>query len=153
MLRKSLPLLLLLGLPLALAPVAARADGEGQLNLRIEKLRNDKGRVLCLLFSAQSQDGFPLDPKKALASAEAKVQGKVAVCEFKGIAPGNYAICGFHDENGNEELDLGVFGIPKEGIVSSRNAPARFGPPKFKDAVFEFAGSATELRAKIHYYL
>ena len=142
---------LLLPLLCSLLPLSARADGEGNLSLRIEKLRNDKGHVLCLLFT--TQDGFPLDPKKALQSAEAKVEGKVAVCNFKGLQPGKYAICGFHDENGNEELDLGIFGIPKEGIVSSRNAPARVGPPKFKDAVFDFAGAATELVAKIHYYL
>lgn len=148
MLRTLLSLLFLLGL---LTSGSARAEGEGQLSLRIEKLRNDKGRVLCLLFS--SQEGFPLDPKKALASAEAKIQDRVAVCEFKGVAAGHYAICGFHDENGNEELDLGIFGIPKEGIVSSRNAPARVGPPKFKDAVFDYAGALSELKAKIHYYL
>jgi uncharacterized protein (DUF2141 family) len=132
-------------------PFTAHADGGGQLSLRVEKLRNDKGRVLCLLFA--SQDGFPLDAKKALASTAAKVQGGVAVCEFKGLAAGQYAICGFHDENDNEELDLGRFGIPKEGIVSSRSAPARFGPPKYKDAVFDFAGEKSEQRARIHYYL
>ena len=133
------------------APLAARADDDGQLSLRIEKLRSDKGHVLCLLFA--KDEGFPLDPKKALQTAEAVVQNRVAVCSFKGVSAGRYAICGFHDENGNEELDLGIFGIPKEGIVSSRNAPARVGPPKFKDAVFDYAGSASELVAKIHYYL
>lgn len=149
MMRTLLSVSFLLGLLLVASP--SRADGEGQLSLRIEKLRNDKGRVLCLLFP--TQEGFPLDPKKALASAEAKIKDRVAVCEFKGIAAGSYAICGFHDENTNEELDLGAFGIPKEGIVSSRNAPARFGPPKFKDAVFDYAGALSQLTAKIHYYL
>jgi len=138
-------------LVLALLPLSARSDGETRLSLRAEGARNAKGKVLCLLFA--TQDGFPLDPKLARASAEATIRDGVAICEFRDVAPGRYAICGFHDENGNEEIDLGVFGIPKEGLVASRNAPMRFGPPKFKDAVFDYAGGVVEVRAKLRYYL
>jgi uncharacterized protein (DUF2141 family) len=36
----------------------------------------------------------------------------------------------FRDENGNQRLDLGPFGLPKEPFAFSNNAVARFGPPK-----------------------
>lgn len=148
-LRFLLPALLF-GL-VALRPPSVQAEEESRLSLRVEGTRNGKGRVLCLLFA--KPDGFPMDSKRALASTDAAIKDGVAVCEFRNVPPGQYAICGFHDENGNEELDIGALGIPKEGLVASRNAPMSFGPPKFKDAVFTFAGGVSEIRAKMKYYL
>ncbi len=49
---------------------------------------------------------------------------------------GEYAIKVFHDENGNDELDTRMFGIPKERYGFSNNAKGSFGPPEYKDAVF-----------------
>ena len=36
----------------------------------------------------------------------------------------------FRDVNGNQQLDLGPFGIPKEPYAFSNNAKAQLGPPK-----------------------
>ena len=55
---------------------------------------------------------------------------------FENVPYGTFAISSFHDKNDNGVLDTNFLGIPKEGIGSSNNAPARLGPPKWEDAKF-----------------
>ena len=57
------------------------------------------------------------------------------------LPPGEYALSIFYDANDNGELDTNFIGIPKEPIALSNNARPKFGPPKYKDAVFTL-GSA-----------
>ena len=70
-------------------------------------------------------------------------KGEVGVIEdgsasviFENIRNGEYAISLYHDKNDNDRLDSGIFGIPKEPYACSNGAKGRFGPPKWKDAVF-----------------
>ena len=52
------------------------------------------------------------------------------------LPPGDYALSVFQDLNGNRTLDTNFMGIPTEASGSSNDAPARFGAPKFRDALF-----------------
>jgi uncharacterized protein (DUF2141 family) len=52
------------------------------------------------------------------------------------LPPGEYALSIFYDSNDNGELDTNFIGIPKEPVALSNNARPKFGPPKYKDAVF-----------------
>jgi uncharacterized protein (DUF2141 family) len=56
---------------------------------------------------------------------------------LSGLAPGRYAVAVFHDADGNGELTLWPFGLPKEAYGFSRNARGRFGPPAFEAAAFD----------------
>ena len=64
--------------------------------------------------------------------------GKVSFV-LEGLASGRYSVSVFYDENGNAELDTGLFGIPKERVGFSNNARGLFGPPSFDDASFELS--------------
>jgi uncharacterized protein (DUF2141 family) len=112
-------------------------------------LRNDKGRVLCALYS--SSLGFPKNSDKAAARAKSDVSDRHAVCEFPGVSSGAYAISVFHDENSNGKLDTNFVGIPREGVGASNNAKGHFGPPKFDAAAFHFAGGRLGLKITIAY--
>jgi uncharacterized protein (DUF2141 family) len=60
------------------------------------------------------------------------------------LKPGKYAFKYFHDENNNnKKMDTNVIGIPKEGYGFSNNAKGRFGPPDFKDTIFEIKNDTT----------
>jgi uncharacterized protein (DUF2141 family) len=52
-------------------------------------------------------------------------------------APGRYAVRLFHDVDGDGEMNANLMGIPTEPFGTSNDAPPRFGPPAFEDAVFE----------------
>jgi len=127
----------------------AQKPPENLIHAEIDGLRNDKGQVLCAIYS--SADGFPKKGDKAVAHATSSISAGHAVCEFPGLNPGTYAISVFHDENSNGKLDTNFIGIPREGVGASNNAKGHFGPPKFDAAVFHFAGSRLELKIIVIY--
>jgi uncharacterized protein (DUF2141 family) len=49
---------------------------------------------------------------------------------------GEYAVKVFHDENGNDQLDTRMFGIPAERYGFSNNVRGTLGPPDYSDARF-----------------
>jgi uncharacterized protein (DUF2141 family) len=74
--------------------------------------------------------------KKPVYRALAKVDREEISMELDNIAPGEYAVSIFHDENDNGKLDAGTYGIPVEKTGSSNNAKGTYGPPTFEDCKF-----------------
>ena len=110
-----------------------------RMRVEITGLRSDKGKVLCALFT--SANDFPKNIDKAVAHAKAEIARGQAVCEFRDIAVGTYAVSIFHDENSNGKLDTNFMGIPREGVGASNNAVGHFGPPRFSAAAVQFSGA------------
>lgn len=131
------------GLPQVHAPPA------NVIHVEIAGLRNDKGQVVCALYS--SADGFPKKSEKAIAHLNSAISDKQAICEFSGIAPGTYAVSVYHDENSNGKLDTNFMGIPREGVGASNGARGHLGPPKFDAAAFHFSGGRLDLKIKVNY--
>jgi uncharacterized protein (DUF2141 family) len=122
---------------------------ENAIQAQIDGLRNDRGQVLCALFSSAAD--FPKRYENAVAHAKSTVVNQQANCEFESIPPGTYAVSVFHDENSNGKLDTKFMGIPREGVGASNNAKGRFGPPKFSAAAFQYSGGRVTLKITIHY--
>jgi len=122
---------------------------ESLIQVEVSGLRNEKGKVLCALYS--SPDGFPKKDEKASAHVTADISERHATCRFSGVTPGTYAVSVFHDENSNGKLDTNVMGIPREGVGASNNAKGHFGPPKFDAAAFHFSGGRLDLKITVTY--
>jgi uncharacterized protein (DUF2141 family) len=79
-----------------------------------------------------------LDDKEALVFQDQgkplKTGTRFVVSDLK---PGKYAVRYFHDENMNKELDKNFLGKPVEGYGFSNNVIEPFGPPPFKDWLFD----------------
>ncbi len=125
---------------------AAPAAGEGEIRFEFVDLK-DRGFVRCALY-ATPQDYM----KKSYRQTSAAVTASRAVCVFTNVSPGTYSMAAFHDENSNDKLDTGIFGIPKEGVCTSNNAKGRMGPPKYKDAAFVFSGGALSQQLRMKYW-
>ena len=119
------------------------------IHVEIDGLRDDKGQVLCALFS--SAIDFPKRTDKAVAHARSDISHGHAFCDFSGIASGTYAVSVFHDENSNSKMDTNLMGIPREGVGASNNAKGHFGPPKFETAALHFSGDRVDLKITINY--
>jgi uncharacterized protein (DUF2141 family) len=117
--------------------------------VKISGFRNDRGQVICALYSSAAD--FPKNLAKATAVTKSQISDRHAVCEFPGVAPATYAVSVIHDENSNGKLDTNFMGIPKEGVGSSNNVRPRFGPPKFSAAAFTFSGGKLELSITVIY--
>lgn len=122
---------------------------ENVIRVEIEGLRNDKGRVLCALFSSATD--FPKRADNAVAHARSEISHGHAFCEFPGIVTGTYAVSVFHDENSNGKMDTNLMGIPREGVGASNNAKGHFGPPRFDAAAFHFTGGQLDLKITVNY--
>src|ERR1700723_4782445 len=122
------------------APKPAPAGG-ATVTVQVVGVHSPKGQVVCLLYAGGV--GFPGKPDKAAAKLTVPISGETATCAFPNVAPGDYAIELFHDENSNGKLDTGFMGIPSEGFGASNDAPEKFGPPKYADAKFTVTGDQT----------
>lgn len=122
---------------------------ENLIHVDIAGMHNDKGRVVCSLFSTAAE--FPKRTDKAVAHTASDISQGQASCDFAGVAPGTYAVSVFHDENSNGKLDTNFMGIPREGVGASNNARGHFGPPKFDAAAFQFSGGRLDLTITINY--
>ena len=131
------------------APINAATAGS--VNITLTALRSSEGRARLLLFA--NSEGFPDQPARAVDRAVMTIEGGTASAVLHGLAPGDYAITVIHDENDNEQLDRGWFGIPKEGIGFSNNPKIRRGPPSFAEAAFVVkAGEVTQQRVRVVYF-
>ena len=114
------------------------ASSQNTINIEMYNLDNDKGTVQIGLYD--SEGNFL---NKTFRSLEAEILNQKASATFKNVPDGIYAISLYHDEDGDKELDKFLNMIPTEDFGTSNNAPARFGPPKWKDAKFEIKNGET----------
>jgi uncharacterized protein (DUF2141 family) len=133
----------------SLAQTPGPTPAENIIHVEISGLRNDKGRVLCALFS--SAEAFPKKAEKAVARLTSKIAERQATCDFSGIAPGTYAVSVVHDENSNGKLDTNFVGMPREGVGASNDAKGHMGPPKFSAASFHYEGGRLDLKIHVNY--
>ena|SRR5215469_5102726 len=126
--------------------------GPAQANVshvEIERLRSDKGQVLCALYSRLT--AYPRTVRKRSHTRASPISDNRASREFSGVKPGMYTVSVFDDENSNGKLDTNLLGIPREGVGASNDATGHFGPPKFDDAAFQFSGGPLNLKITINY--
>src|SRR5215469_7648146 len=74
-----------------------RSPEPNVIHVEIERLRNDKGQVVCALYS--SSDGFPKQTETALAHVNSAISDTHALRQFSGIPPCTYAVSVSHKEN------------------------------------------------------
>jgi uncharacterized protein (DUF2141 family) len=119
----------------------------GALSVRVTNVRNAKGRVHVDLCPEARflKDDCPY-------SASVPAAAGTVIIRIEGVPDGLYAAQLFHDENGNGKTDQGLFGIPKEGVGFSNDAPIRLSPPRFADAVFPVAGGVTSISVRMRYF-
>lgn len=123
-------------LALAFAPLLIGALAPAELVVEVRDLRSTNGLVhLCL---TRDPAHFP-DCQGDRQSLHRTVPAAQAARITLSAASGQYALALVHDENGNGRLDT-FLGIPREGYGFSRDAPVRFGPPRFDAARFTLQG-------------
>lgn len=136
-------------LTLALAaPALLGAGASGDVTATVTGLRSSQGQVLaCLTARPQAFPDCDKDPDAPALRVPADASVEL---DFGPVAPGRYAISLFHDENGNGRLDKALM-LPKEGYGFSRDAPVRFGPPRFASAAFTVGAQDAHQSIRMRY--
>lgn len=135
----------LLALLAAAAPIPATAPAP--LVVEVGNVRNDRGLVRVAICPKQH---FLADacPWNAAAPAHAGTTRVV----FEHLPPGDYAAQAFHDENANDAVDRGLFGIPLEGVGFSRDARITLSPPRWADAAFAHGAHEQAIGFALRYF-
>lgn len=104
------------------------------LTIHVTNCKNNQGKVMVAIFN--SPETFL---KKPMFGKVSEIKGNAAKVVFENLPEGVYAISAYHDENDNQKLDTGWFGIPKERYGCSNDAKGNMGPPKYEDAKFQLS--------------
>jgi len=115
-----------------------------KLIVNVTNFKNNQGKVMIGIYNGQ--ENFM---KKTAFRKSCAIQANSAKVVFENLPSGEYAISLYHDENDNNKLDTGWFGIPDEGYGCSNNAKGMMGPPKYEDAKFQLT-SYKEMTIKIN---
>ena len=134
----------------ALGAVAALGAAQAsELHVAVENIRSDRGRIMVALHAPVPGADFP--DGTTIAAQWRKARAGTLEFVFGGLPAGRFAVAVFHDENGNDELDTNLLGIPREGYAFSRNARGFAGPPSFDAAAVEVAGERVSTSAALGY--
>ena len=118
------------------------AFAQHTLTVEVSNIKSDKGTIMIALFKGEA--GFPKDDSKAVKKMKVTIKDKKATITFTGLEAGDYAFALFHDENGNNEMDSNMFGIPKEGYGFSTNFKPKVSAPDFDEADFKIEADTVQ---------
>jgi uncharacterized protein (DUF2141 family) len=110
---------------LATTGMAQSAD----LTVDVAGLANAKGTVMVAVFDSAGH--FLKQPLRTATVAAQPGQVQLLIND---LAPGDYAVSLFQDENGNGKLDKNLVGMPIEPYGFSNDAAGSNGPPGFEQA-------------------
>jgi len=121
--------------------------------LEITNLRTQEGQLCLAIF--RTAEGFPDQADLAVFQDCLPIPSTPPdqLVTFSVDLPySNYAIAVFHDQNQNDRLDTGGFGIPTEGFGFSNNPRVRFAPPSFMDARVLFTPQLPSTTIHLRYF-
>lgn len=124
---------------LALPAASGGAAQAAELTIAVSGVKSAEGRVYVALHRARAGIKFP-DGKGAVAGAWRTAREGGFSITFTGLEPGRYAVNGFHDSDGDGDLDTNLLGIPTEGYGFGNGATGSFGPPDFEAASIAVSG-------------
>ncbi len=105
-----------------------------RLEVTVTGLRSSRGQLAIALFASESDYN---EQTNAVRRAFLPIVAGRSTWQLSDLPAGRYALIAYHDENGNREIDMRIFGMPKEAVGVSNDARGVFGPPGFDAASFE----------------
>jgi uncharacterized protein (DUF2141 family) len=134
-------------LALAAQPAGADDPDTASITVTVAGLRSQDGQILVLLFD--DERAFPMRPDLAAQAKQVAIGGERVTFRLDDVRRGTYALSLIHDEDGDDELDTNLLGIPREGLGVSNNPTG--GIPRFRDAAFDIDGGHPAMTIWLRY--
>lgn len=116
---------------------------KGEIHLTIKETETNQGKIQILIFD--NKEGYPSEIDKAYQKLSLPIQNNKASIILKDLAPGNYAIVVFHDEDMDGEIRKNKIGYPIDKFGFSNNPSLLFGVPSFERASIKVGNAPTEV--------
>lgn len=139
----------LLAALLAFAAASALAAPAPKATLTV-KVENVTGKGGNLRVGVYNQAQFLVRGSKPLAGDVVPAKAGEMVLTFQDLAPGEYGVKTFQDENGNGTLDTFMGMIPSEPFGISNDAQPSMGPPPWDEAKFTLKPGANTIVIHLH---
>ena len=104
------------------------------LTVKVTAIENQKGMIELAVYNDPNKFA---QVGKTFRLVRIKPSGFEFTHRFTNLPPDEYAVCIYHDENGNKMCDKNIVGIPTEAYAFSNNVRPRFSIPDFKDCSTE----------------
>jgi uncharacterized protein (DUF2141 family) len=118
---------------LSMMLVASITGAQNKLTVVVDGIENSNGKILVAVYDSTTfLKGLPL----YAGMAKIKEGAEEVTVVIEGIPSGKYAVAVFHDENDNNVMDTGAYGIPVEKYGFSNNFTVKTAPPTFSDCMF-----------------
>lgn len=110
------------------------------LTVKLSPIESQKGVIELSIYNTPSK--FP-KVGETYKMVRLKPTGKELTYTFKGLKPGKYAVCTYHDENANKTCDKNMFGIPTEAYAFSNDVRPVLSAPTFEQCAISLTKSTT----------
>ena len=128
-------------------PANLAANPAANLRVVVTNVKSDQGKIYVWVYD--KQDDWLSDRYRTQKSVRVAGNRTGDTVTLELLLPaGEYALSVFQDVNDDGKLARNFIGIPKEPAGLSNNARPRFGPPKYKDALFTIPAD-TQVEQKI----
>jgi len=125
--------------PLLGAGFAAQAAA-AELTIAVSEIRAQQGQLMIAVLGSEA--AFKGEAPPTLSVMLPPNAERVSF-STDALVPGEYAVRVMHDENGNQDMDNNLVGMPTEPWGFSNNAVGSFGPPGWSDVRFSLDESAS----------
>ena len=116
---------------LSMILAASIVGAQNKLTVVVDGIEKSNGKIMVTVFDSINFLKQPVYYKMVKVE---EGQEEITVV-LDNIADGKYALVVFQDENNNNSLDTGAYGVPLEKYGFSNNAKGEAGPPKFSDCM------------------
>lgn len=120
---------------------------QGTLVVNMTNIEDAKGVLRFGLYN--NQDGFLKENGEYRWTFINVLSTEEIRLELENVPFGDYSIAVYHDLNSNEELDRGIFGIPKEPFAFSGGYDSKWRIPSFEKTKFRFAHSTLKMELRL----
>ncbi len=127
-----------------LVSVASYAASNPSLDITITGVKEQTGSLRIAIFN--SKETFQKEPHITLAIP---VDSDTIEFSVEELAVGEFAVMLFHDIDSNEKMKTNLVGMPREPWGASLEGTTIFGPPKWKDVMFEHTDTGTSLTIEL----
>jgi uncharacterized protein (DUF2141 family) len=122
----------------------------GPIEIVVWNIRKSLGHVRVAICTKLT---FADAHKSCPYHGEAPAQAGATTVVVPDVPAGTFAVQVFQDEQDLHAIRRGPLGVPLEGVGFSNDAPVPLGPPRFKDAAFDYDPAAPlSLSIKLRYF-
>ena len=113
--------------------------------------KEEKGSIIIAVYSTKEKEFFGKtkvnmkgNPEHVYVGAKGMLRNFKTFVSFD-IPFGDYVVVSYLDKDNNDVLTGNFLGMPKEPFGFSNNVREKMGPPKWKDALFNFSKTNQEI--------